>query len=265
MTHHQTGLDWHGRNVVDRDGDKLGTVEEIYLDEQTGKPEWLLVKTGLLGTKSTFIPLTDAQESGENEVRVPFEKAQVKDAPSIDPDQQLSQEEEDNLYRHYGLEYGESRSDSGLPESGAAGGADVGRHEHEHGTVGHDTSGPTTDDAMTRSEEEVRVGKAQQEAGRARLRKHVVEDTVTETVPVTREEVRVETEPITDANVGNAVDGPELSEEEHEVVLNEEVPVVEKETVPKERVRLAKDQITDEETVTETARKERIETEGDVR
>src|SRR3954453_7578175 len=273
--HHETATQWHGRTAVDRDGDKLGTIEEIYLDDSTGQPEWLVVKTGLFGSKSTFIPLQDAQENGD-QIRVPFEKAQVKDAPNVDPDQQLSQEEEAGLYRHYGLEYGENRSGSGLPEgtrddAGVAGGTglgeDVGRdHDRDHeGTVGHDTSGPTPDDAMTRSEEEIRVGTARQESGRARLRKHVVEEPVSETVSVSHEEVRVESEPVTDANLDQAIDGPEISEEEHEVVLNEEVPVVEKETVAKERVRLTKDTVTDEETVNETARKEQIETEGDVR
>jgi uncharacterized protein (TIGR02271 family) len=270
MSHHDA-THWHGRNAVDRGGDKLGTIEEIYLDDRTGQPEWLLVKTGLFGSKSTFIPLQDAQENGD-EIRVPYEKALVKDAPGVEVGQQLSQQEEAELYRHYGLEYGESESGSGLPESSpdeaptaGAGFTGAGGAGHEGaGTVGHDTSGPTTDDAMTRSEEEVRVGTARQEAGRARMRKYVVEDTVTETVPVQREEVRLESEPITDANVDRSLDGLEISEEEHEVVLNEEVPVVEKETVPKERVRLAKDTHTDEETVTETTRKEQIETEGDV-
>src|SRR3954451_19537933 len=167
--HHETATQWHGRTAVDRDGDKLGTIEEIYLDDSTGHPEWILVKTGLFGSKSTFIPIDEAQEDGET-IRVPFEKSLVKDAPSIDADQQLSQDEEAGLYRHYGLEYGENRSGSGLPEgtgddAGVAGGTglgeDVGRdhdrdHDHDHdGTVGHDTSGPTTDDAMTRSEEEI--------------------------------------------------------------------------------------------------------------
>ena len=85
------------------------------------------------------------------------------------------------------------------------------------------------------------------------------------TVPVRREEVRVEREPITDANVDEALDGPEISEEEHEVVLNEERPVVEKKVVPKERVRLSTEEQTAQETISETLRKERIETDGDAR
>src|SRR5204862_6261783 len=124
-------------------------------------------------------------------------------------------------------------------------------------------SGPSTDDAMTRSEEELRVATERREAGRARLRKYVVTETEERTVPVRREEVRVEREPITDGNVDQALDGPEISEEEHEVVLHEEQPVVEKRTVPKERVRLEKDTVTDEHRVSDEIRKERIDTDTD--
>ncbi len=129
--------------------------------------------------------------------------------------------------------------------------------------VGHDTSGPTTDDAMTRSEERLQVGTERREAGRARLRKFITSETQTQTVPVTREEVRVEREPITDANAAQAYDGPALSEEEHEVVLTEERATVDKETVPVERVRLDKDTVTEQQQVSEEVRKEQIEVEGD--
>src|SRR3712207_652534 len=112
---------------------------------------------------------------------------------------------------------------------------------------------------MTRSEEELRVGTTQRESGRARLRKYVVEDEVTQTVPVRREEVRVEREPITDANAGDAMDGPAISDEEHEVVLQEEQVVVDKQAVPKERVRLDKETYTEEQQVSDTVRKEEIE------
>ena len=117
---------------------------------------------------------------------------------------------------------------------------------------------------MTRSEEEVRVGTTRRETGRARLRKYVVTENVTETVPVQREEVRVEREPITDANRDAALSGGDITEEEHEVTLHAEEPVVEKRTVPKERVRMNRDTVTDEETISEQVRKERIEPEGDV-
>lgn len=130
------------------------------------------------------------------------------------------------------------------------------------GVVGHDTSGPTTDSAMTRSEEQLRVGTETAEVGRARLRKYVVTEQETVSVPVSREEVRLEREPITDANRGDAYDGPAISEEEHEVVLHAERPVVDTEAVAVERVRLNKETVTDTERVTGQVRKEQIEMDG---
>ena len=254
-------LEWRGRTAVDSDGGKLGKIEEIYLDSQTQRPEWALIQTGMFGGKSSFMPLEGATSDGDD-VTAPYSKAQVKDAPQMDPDGELSQSDESALYSHYGIAYDESRSDSGLPEGGASTGDERRDRSGEQGTVGHDTSGPTTDDAMTRSEEELRVGTAKRESGRARLVKHVVTEDVTQTVPVSREEVRIEREPITDANRGDATAGGEITSEEHEVVLHEEEVVVDKQAVPKERVRLDKDVVTDEQQVSETLQKEQIETEG---
>jgi uncharacterized protein (TIGR02271 family) len=247
MTH---AYDWQGRTLKDRNGDKIGTIDALYLDQQTDKPEWALVNTGLFGTKSSFVPLAGASPSGEDVV-VQVEAQQVKDAPTMAPDEELSEQQEAELFRHYGIDY---------TTEGSVTATDDG-----HAAVGHDTSGPTTDDAMTRSEEELRVGTAKQERGRARLRKYVVTEEVQQTVPVQREEVRIEREPITDENVDQAISGPEISEEEHEVVLHEEQPVVEKRTVPKERVRLDKETVVDEQTISEELRKEQIEADGDTR
>jgi uncharacterized protein (TIGR02271 family) len=259
-----------GADVVDESGDKIGSVSDIYLDDETNQPEFALVTSGLFGTKHHFVPLRDAELSGD-QLRVPYGKDQVKNAPSIDADGQLSQEEEQDLYSYYGLPYSEARSDTGLPQGGAgdvvtAGGTTGGRGEvWDSDAVGRDTSGPTTDDAMTRSEEEFTVGTREQEAGRVRLRKHVTTENVSETVPVRHEEARVRREPITDANVDDALSGPEISSEEHEVSLTQEEPVVEKRVVPKERVRLEKETTTGEEQVSSEVRKEEIEVEGDAR
>jgi uncharacterized protein (TIGR02271 family) len=244
---------WHGRDLLANDGEKLGSVKEIYEDERTGKPEWALVTSGLFGSRSHYVPLAGAEPTGEA-VRVRVSKDQVKDAPSADGDGQLSEQEERRLFEHYGIAYTE---DGSVTAEGAP------RSDASNGSAGDDASGFNTDDAMTRSEEELVVGKAQQETGRARLRKYVVTEQVQTTVPVQREEVRVERELITDANRDQAVDGPEISEAEHEVVLHEEIPVVDKQTMPKERVSLTKDTLTDEREVSEEVRKERIETEGD--
>jgi uncharacterized protein (TIGR02271 family) len=252
---------WQGATMVDRDGDRVGTIESIYVDDQSGQPEWALVNTGLFGTKSTFVPLAQATSSGD-QVQVPFEKQLIKDAPRMDPDGHLSEAEEQQLWRHYGLDY-----EAGYA-AGTAGYADTDRGTYDRGTydrdtVGRDVSGPTTDDAMTRSEEELAVGTTQRERGRVRLRKYVTTEQEQVTVPVQREEVRVEREPITDANIDAATSGPDITEAEHEVTLREEEPVVEKRTVPKERVRLDTDTVTEERQVGEEVRKEQIEVEGD--
>jgi uncharacterized protein (TIGR02271 family) len=247
---------WQGRTLIDRDGDRIGDIDAIYVDDQTGEPEWALVDTGLFGSKSSFVPITQASASGD-QVQVPFEKQLVKDAPNLDPDGHLSEDEEQQLWRHYGLEYG----------AGTVGYADTDRDgvddRVEETAVGRDTSGPTTDDALTRSEEELQVGTQTRERGRVRLRKYVTTEQQQVTVPVQREEVRVEREPISDANVGAATSGPALSEEEHEVTLHEEEAVVEKRVVPRERVRLDTETVTDERQVSEEVRKEQVEVEGD--
>jgi len=261
MTTMTDAYTWQGRELLGSDGEKIGSIKEIYEDVATGKPEWGLVTSGLFGTRSHFVPLAGARPEGEA-VQVAATKDQVKNAPSIEGEGQLSEADERRLFEHYNVPYTEEGSVTaqGAPSPAGQGAPSPAR---QGGASGSDTSGPNTDDAMTRSEEELRVGKSAHERGRARLRKYIVTEEVQTTVPVQREEVRVEREPITDENVEQALDGPELSEEEHEVVLHEEQPVVEKRVVPKERVALRKDTVTDEREVSEQVRKEQIESEGD--
>jgi uncharacterized protein (TIGR02271 family) len=258
-----------GSTVVDSDGDKIGTAREVYVDDSTGQPEWVTVNTGLFGTSESFIPLSQATLA-EDGLRVPFDKKMVKDAPRLGDSGHLTPEEEDELYRYYGIS-GEGRTDDLYLErdrsttgtaTGMADTTGTAGYDSDRATVGHDTSGPTTDDAMTRSEEQVRVGTEQVETGRARLRKFVTTEQVSQTVPVSHEEVVIEREPITEGNIGQALDGPAISEEEHEVVLHAERPVVEKEAVPVERVRVGTQTVTEQAEVSETVRKEQIEMEG---
>src|SRR5918995_3639038 len=235
-----------GANVTGQHGEKLGKVETVYLDNQTQRPEWAAVKTGLFGSHVSLVPLATAQYD-DGHLQVPYTKDEVQNAPHHDPGQELSVDDERQLFTHYGVDYdgdtATARSQD-TPTGGDTGMRDrderagTGDRDGRDGTVGYDTSGPTTDQAMTRSEEELHVGTETRERGRARLRKYVVTENVTQTVPVSREEVRVEREPITEANAPAAHDGPAISEEEHEVVLHEERPVVGKETVAKERVRM---------------------------
>ncbi len=230
-----------GTDVLDTSGSTVGTAGQVYLDDASGRPAWVTVKTGLFGSSESFVPLDQATMAGDR-LQVPYGKDQIKDAPRVGDDGHITPEQETELYRYYGL----AQDTTG-----------------QNRTEGYDTSGPTTDDAMTRSEERLRAGTEQVEAGRARLRKYVVTEQQQVTVPVTREEVRVEREPITEGNYDTAMAGPALSEEEHEVVLTEERPVVATEAVPVERVRLSKEQVTEQQTVTADVRKEVIDTDVD--
>ena len=249
--------DYFNRTVVSNDGSKIGSVSNVFVDEGTDTPEWVTVKTGMFGSHESFVPVAGAALAGDD-LQVPFTKDQVKDAPHFDTDSNLSEADEAQLYSHYQMQRGSSYA-------GAAGSSYVEEdhtgHDHAPGE-GHDTSGPNTDDAMTRSEERLHVGKETVQSGTARLRKYIVTENVTQTIPVSHEEVRIEREPITDANRDSALAGRDLSEEEHEVALTEERLVISKETVPVERVRLTTDTVTGEETVDETIRKEQIETSG---
>jgi uncharacterized protein (TIGR02271 family) len=243
-----------GLTAVDDSGDKLGDVGQVYLDEGTGEPAWVTVKTGLFGMRQSFAPLYGSSVRG-GELVLAVSKQLVKDAPNVDDDGHLGEAEATALYRHYAgyLSAGVPGGAEGADQGGYAEGADQAR------SAGRDASGPTTDDAMTRSEERLHVGTESVPAGRARLRKYVVTENVTRTVPVSHEEVRLEREPITEANRDAALDGPDISEEEHEVTLNAERPVVQKEAVPVERVRLSTETVTEQQEVSEQVRKEQIE------
>ena len=273
-----------GSTAYDRSGDKIGKVGAVYFDDQTDEPKWVTVSTGFFGTNESFVPFHGADFSGDR-LTLGYEKAQIKDAPNIAEDGHLSPQEEEQLYRYYNVNYqgaGYDTTDTtvgtgtqGVASTGVVGG-ETGRYrdndrdndgipdavdtrDDRRDAVGHDTSGPTTDRAMTRSEEQLRVGTETAEVGRARLRKYVTTERETVSVPVSREEVRLEREPITEANRGNAYDGPAISEEEHEVVLHAERPVVSKEATPVERVRLDTQTVTEQQQVSEQVRKEEIE------
>jgi stress response protein YsnF len=231
-----------GAPVLDSSGDKIGSVEEIFYDEQTNRPEWIGIGTGFLGTKRVLVPLEGASAQGDS-VTVRYSKDQVKDSPDIDSDE-ISQERERELYSYYGIQPSEAPSDTVLPARGGQASADV--------DVTSDA------DSMTRSEEELRVGKVEREAGQARLRKWVETEPVQMDVELQRETARVTREPI-----DQPVDPSEIGEEQAEVTLREEQPVVAKEAVAKERIGLETDVETERQTVTDEVRKERVEVEGD--
>ncbi|MER7110005.1 PRC and DUF2382 domain-containing protein [Streptomyces sp. NPDC000229] len=218
--------------VYDASGNKIGEAKHVFVDDETGRPDWVSVKTGFLTGAECFVPIHEATVV-EDHLEVPYPKGKVKDAPSVDVDAggHLSAAEERRLYEYYGIGW------EGTQEQG----------------------GRSGDDAMTRSEEHMHVGVEQREAGKARLRKYVVTEEVQQTIPVRHEEVVLEREPVTDANRDAALSGPEISEAEHEVTLHAEEPVVETRATPVERVRLSTEEVADEETVRGQVRKERIE------
>ena len=180
-----TAFAWRGRTVLARAGEKIGTLSDIYLDSDE-RPHWGAVRTGLFGARETLVPLEQAR-SEDDALRLPFDEQLIKNAPTVAPDVQLTEEEEQSLFRHYRI------------GSSPAGSDDV-------GAVAADRAEPAADagheprDAMTRSEEEVHIRKQPRERGRARLRKYVVTDYVEKKVPVQREEVRVEYEPAHDSD-----------------------------------------------------------------
>src|ERR687893_425618 len=259
-----------GADVYEQGGNKIGSAGLVLPHNRSGDPEWVSVKTGLFGTKESFVPLNQASFS-DDRIVVPFDKDKIKNAPRIDADGELSPAEEDELYRYYGFSSSAGNLDTDSSyESGTSyqtattdrtGRRDETDRSYER-SAGHDTSGPNTDEAMTRSEERLVAGTRTEEAGRARLRKYVVTEQQQVSVPVSREKVRLEREPITDANRDAAYSGGDITEEEHEVTLRAERPVVETEAVPVERIRLDKETVTDQERVSADVRKEEIEVDG---
>lgn len=268
--------------AYDVDGDKLGNVNEVYINDTSGQPDFVEINHGLFGMGSSLVPLRGHSLNGE-ELRLAFAKDRIKDAPNVDSDAHLSNEDQADLYRHYGLdntsdvtEYTrDERRDAGVAGAGVAG-AGVAGHEanrtaeferrEDEVVADRDldrdrTAGLDNDNEIIRSEERLNVDKERVNAGDVRLRKYVVHDTETVEVPVEREEVRVERQPITDADRANYAGGT-IGEDEASVTLHEERVVVSKETVPVEKIGLEKEVVRDTETVTEDVAKERIETEG---
>lgn len=246
---------WVGHTAIDRQGTKIGKITEIYMDESTRQPEWLTVKTGMFGGNVSFVPLAGARPEGDD-VKVAYDKDLIADAPNIPAEGEISQPEEDELYRYYG--HDAAPADSGTRQRSADARGGTGRTGKGKGRADR-----STDDAMTRSEEELDIDKRSREKGRARLHKWVETEDVQVTVPVERERARVVTEPITEENRDEATSGPDISEADHEVTLHEDEIDVNKKAVPKERVRLEKETVTDQVPVSEQVRKEHIEREDE--
>ena len=230
-----------GLPVYDSDEDKIGEVEEIFYDDASDRPEWLGIGTGFFGTKRVLVPVEGAEMTADG-VYVRYSKAQVKDSPDIDSDE-IDTGTEQALRSYYELgETSGASLDQGLPRGAADTPGDV-----EGG-----------DAQVTRSEEELSVGKREVEAGRVRLRKWVETQPVQAEVDLQRETARVTREP-----VNAPVSATEIGDEEVGVDLRAEQAVVQKQAVAKERIGVETDVETQRQTVSEEVRKERVEVEGD--
>lgn len=280
--------------VITDQGDKVGSIGVVYLDDVTEEPTWVTVHTGLFGTRESFVPLRGAAVQG-GQLVVAYSRDLVRHAPSTERDGHLDPEEESALYGHYGLARpaAVTDTDAAVTDTAVTGpdaavtDADATVTDTDSVTVTNadsqvagtdrvaviDSDSPVadTDSAVTRgpadgepwmirSEERLRIGKERYEAARVRLRKYVITEEVTQTVPLTRDELRIEREPITATTLDGAARDSLFHEEVVEFVGREERAVVRKETVPVERVRLTTATVAGRATVTEEVRKERIAT-----
>ena len=292
--------DLFNATAYDKNGEKLGDVNEVFVDDQSGQPTFVEVNHGLFGMNSSLVPLRGHDFSGDD-LKLGFSKDRIKDAPDFDSDKPLTPEAQSDIFKHYGLDnahdvtdYKDSNLDSkrdaqagadkehnltaGAGAAGAGAGA-AGAHADEKKVATHTTDDAATerkagvaDDAaaartnndgeLIRSEEQLNVNKERVATGEARLRKYVVTDTETVEVPVEREEVRVERTPINAEDAKNYNGSISGDSEEASVTLHEERVNVNKETVPVEKINLKKDTVRDTETHTEELRKEQIDTDG---
>ncbi|KOG52287.1 hypothetical protein ADK76_32950 [Streptomyces griseoflavus] len=279
-----------GKNVVDAEGTKVGSVQQVYRDDATDRPEWITVRTGLFGMKETFVPLAGARRVGD-ECQVPYTKDQIKDAPRIDADGHLEPGEEERLYRHYGIARPgtapsgtvpgrTTTTGAGMGTAGAAGapgtrppeerrreraesrplaGAGAGAMAMSRGRD-TDARAKEQNPEMIISEEHVELGTEAHEAGHARLRKHVTTEEVHRTVPVSHDEARIVREKISDEERRSGRTGQhKLGDGEVEVTLYEEQAVVRKENVPVERVRLETERVTEQQEVNTEVHREEVE------
>jgi uncharacterized protein (TIGR02271 family) len=232
-------------DVIDNKGEKIGSVKRVWLEDGTGAPMWAEVHTGLFGMKESFVPIQQGQVAG-GAITVPVTKEQVKESPSMHTsDDHMTEQEQEALYRHYGMRIPQAKS---------------GEHDRLDGKRAAGQRGGRDAAEVTLSEEKLDVGTRSVESGRVRLVKHTVTEQRDVTVPVTHEEVRVVREPV-EGDAGRT--GRAFADDQAEVTLHREEPVVQKRTEAVERVRLEKDAVTEQKNVKGEVRKERVEVERD--
>jgi uncharacterized protein (TIGR02271 family) len=240
-----------GYEVYDRNGEKIGKVDDLFVDEND-QPEYLGVKMGFLGLEGTsLIPweLTKGDKEGHR-IEVSVEKAQVKESPSFNDDRDITPEYEERVYSHYGLQRGQTGGERGS----------YGEYygDEQRGHVEHDRARRDEDELrVQRIEEELRAGTREREAGALNVRKRVRTDREQISVPTRHEEISVERVPVEGREASEA----EIGEDEVSMPVVEEEVVVEKRPVVKEEVRIRKDVVEGEEVVEEDVRKEEVDVE----
>ncbi len=229
-----------GYTVYDNAGSKIGKVDDLFLDENDS-PEYIGVKMGLLGTSSTLIPMELATtDESAGTITVASDSETVKNGPSFDDDREITPEYENEVRSYYGL---------GAAQAQSTGSYDT--YEEPRSDVTHDD-----ELRVQRSEEELRAGTREREAGSVKVRKRVRTDRERVEVPVKHEEVSVERVPVS----GEATEA-QIGEDEVSVPVTEEEVVVDKRAVAKEEVRLRKDVVEGTEVVEEDVRREEIDVE----
>lgn len=249
-----------GTEVYDQEGQKVGRIGTVYLNEESHQPEWVTVRTGLFGHKESFVPLAGAETAADG-LHVGWAKDMIKDAPHSNAEGRLSTEESTELYRHYGLptqrDGGRRAKGQQTGQTGRAGQQNMRTDQRIDERAGQrdarKNTGRTDDHTMTRSEERLEVGTERVESGRVHLRKYVVTEEQQVSVPVTHEEVRLVREPMARGEKAT------IAEDDQEIVLHEDRPVVQKKTVPVEKVSAHTEQVTEQRNVSGTVRQERIE------
>ncbi len=252
-----------GCEVTDSNGNKIGKVDGVWVDDATNDLEFIGVKIGMLMGKTHIIPVTQGQ-TGSGTISVPYDESKIKDAPSFGADDELSPADEDRIYTYYGVDRSTGQSPTGLPAGEQTGGyTTTDTDTRDYQTTGpdtrdYDTSG-TGERGMKLSEEQLQVGKRQVESGRVRLRKVVRTEHQEVPVELRREEVTIERVSAS----GAAVPGDAFREEEIDVPVMREEAVVDKQAHVTGEVQLNKTTETETQTVGGDVRSEDVEVDDD--
>jgi uncharacterized protein (TIGR02271 family) len=242
-----------GYIVYDRHYEKIGNVDDLFVDEN-GSPQYIGVKMGFLGTRTTLIPFEMARVNDARQtIKVAADKETLKNGPTFDDDREITPEFEKEVYSYYGFQRTSTTQESGTYAAHSA--------EQSSQTTGvADPTDMSNEDEVRvqRTEEELRVGTRERKAGSIRVRKRVRTDRERIEVPTRHEEVSVERVPVE----GEASEA-QIGDEEVVVPVTEEEVVVHKRPVLKEEVRIRKDVVEETEVVEEDVRREEVEVEDD--